>query len=172
MSAPIDTAARVAGVVVGIALAAAAVASWRVAGGTGALGADVRLLASPTGEIQVSTTGPFLSATNLRPGRDAARGELGVRNQTGAALGVRVRVLPSLPDLDQLLVVTLDVGDDRLFEGTLGLLRAWSDRSFRLASDERRVLRVQAWLPPAATRGYEGRVADVGVEFRSEVIRR
>ena len=163
--------ARMAGLLLGMAVAAGLVASWRLPRGTGALGADVKLLAAPIGELDVSPIGPLLSVTNLRAGSPPGRGETAVRNQTGATLSVRVRATPSLPDLDDLLVIRLELGDERLFEGTLSRLRSGTDRSFRLESGERRVLRAEAWLPDAVAGGYEGRVTDVGLEFEADVFR-
>jgi hypothetical protein len=171
MASQIEWASRLAGLLLGIALAAAGVTSWRVPGGSGSVDADVRLLSAPTGELQVSPMGLFLSAPSLAPGDEAVRGELLVRNQTGSALDVRLRALPSSPDLDELLVVRMDIGKDRIFEGTLGGLRTWTERSFQLASDERRVLRAEAWFPRRVTSGYEGRIADVTIEMGVEVFR-
>jgi hypothetical protein len=171
MGTPIDTIGRLASLLVGLSVATAAVASWRVPGGTGLLGADVRLLASPIGELEVDPTGPVLSATNLHPGSAPVHGEVAVRNQTGSTLSVRIRALPSLPDLDALLMVRVDVGEDALFDGPLSQLRSGSDRSFLLASGERRVLQAKILIPPTVAGGYEGRVADVGLEMKVAVVR-
>lgn len=171
MRAPIEWTSRAAGLLAGIAVAAGAVASWRLPGGSGVVGADIRFLAAPTGELEVTPTGPFVSATNLRAGSVPARGDMEVRNQTGATVSVRFRAVPSLSDLDDLLVIRAQTGDERLFEGTLSGLRSGSDRSLRLASGERRIVRVETWLPATVAGGYEGRVADIALEPAVEVIR-
>lgn len=171
MARPTELLGRLAGLLLGLGLAAAGVVSWHVPGGAGALGADIKIVATPTGELEVSPSGPFLSATNLQPGAPAARGELGVRNQTGAPLAVRVRAVPSLPDLDSLVVVHVEVDRELLFDGTLSALRAGSDHPLDIASSQERVLRVEASLPRTVRGGYEGRVADVWLELQAEVVR-
>jgi hypothetical protein len=161
---------RVSGLLLGAGIALVALASWRMPPAGGRLGADVRILSAPTGELDVSPAGPFLSVTNLEPGSPGggALGELGVRNQTGSRLSVRVRLLPSTADLDALLRVRVSAGGERLLDGTLGGLRTWSAGAFHLSSGERRELHVQAWLPGTVRDGYQGRVEDVGLELRAE----
>jgi hypothetical protein len=147
----------------------ALVLSWRIPGGTGRLGADVRISSGPTGELDVSPSGPFLSVTNLEPGSaDVAEGTFVVRNQTGSGLAVRLRAVPSAPDLDELLVMEVRTSDGRLLQGTLGGLREWSDRSFLLASGESQALRVRTWLRPVRNEGYQGRAEDVDLQLRAE----
>ena len=158
---------RGAGLLTGFALAAAGLLSWNVPGGSGALGADVQITSAPLGELDVSPVAPFLSVTNLLPGA-LARGELKVRNQTGTELSVRLRALPSLADLDDLLMVRIEAGGELLFAGALADLRLWSERSFRLLSGEQRALRVQTWMPVGTTTGFEGRIADIGLELHAK----
>lgn len=161
---------RVSGLLLGAGVTLVALASWRMPPAGGRLGADVRILSAPTGELDVSPSGPFLSANDLGPGSPdgGARGELAVRNQTGSPLSVRARLLPSASDLDALLRVRVSAGEERVLDGTLGELRTWSARAIHLAPGERRELHVQAWLPGTVRDGYQGRVEDVGLELRAE----
>ena len=164
-----DTIWRLGGLLVGAGMALVAVFSWRMPDGGEVPGADVRVLAAPTGELDVSPTGPFLSARGLKPGRDdgGADGDLVVRNQTGSPLTVRARLLPSGPQLDALLVVRLSVDGQPVLEGTLGQLRDWSSRSFELRSGQRERLQLQVSIPPGAPDGYQGQVQDVSLELQS-----
>lgn len=86
-------------------------------------------------------------------------------NQTGVDLAVRVRGLPSSTGLDEMLLIAIDAGSDRLFRGTLGELRGWSPGELRLAPGEARELSVRAWLPRSARGGPAGRAEQVGLEF-------
>ncbi len=159
-----ETWARRAGLAVGLAAAAAVVLAGRIPAGDGRLGTDLVVAAHPTGELGVRPSGPFLQAPDLRPG-DQARGSVELVNQTGVALAVRVRGLPSSTQLDGLLRLAIDAGAERIFLGTLGELRTWSHPLLRLEPGEARAISVRAWLPPAVERGYEGRVERVGLEF-------
>jgi hypothetical protein len=141
------------GLVLGLAVTAAGVRTWRIPTAGGSLGADIWMLAGPTGQLDVAPVGPFLLATNLRPGAPAAQGSVAVRNQTGTRLAVHLRALPSEPDLDQLLVVELTAGGNRLFEGALGGLRTWTQPSFPLASGERTILRAVGAKMELETKG-------------------
>ena len=113
-----DVALRVLGLILGLAAATSLVLSSRIPPGTGTLGADVILASAPTGELGVSPIGPFLSATNLSPSdHDVPAGDLQVTNQTGVALDVQVRGVPSTADMDALLHVRIVAGDAPVFDG-------------------------------------------------------
>jgi hypothetical protein len=165
----IESYVRGAGVAAGIALVAVVVLAFRVPDGTGTLGADVVFAASPTGELGVSRSGPFMSATGLRPGR-AFEGRFDVANQTGKRLAVRLRALPDSRDLDRLLVVhvTADHAKHPIYSGRLGGLRERT-RPFRIESGRARKLRVRASLPAGLRGGYAGRIETIGLELSSTV---
>jgi hypothetical protein len=162
---------RIAGLLTGLGLAAAGVLSSPVTGGTGTLGADVQVVSNPVGELDISPIGPFLSATNLEPRSAAVEGQLKARNQTGTELSVRVRALPSVRDLDDLLMFDIQLGGAPLFAGDLRALRESGTNPFRLRPGERGVLAVKTWLPAEVTGGYEGRIADIGLELQVQPIR-
>lgn len=164
-----DTWARGIGLLLGLSLALAAVMAWRIPQGTGTLGADLIVASHPTGELDVTPSGPFVSATGLRPGgeSDAPSGTLRVRNQTGVTLGVRMRGLPSSKDLDGLLWIEIEAAGSPLFRGTVGDLRSWTDRAFTLDSGERTTISVRTWLPDTVTADYEGRIETLDLEFRA-----
>jgi hypothetical protein len=159
------TSSRVAGLMLGVTLAGVALRTWPVPAAGGRPGADVRMLAGPTGELDVGPYGPFLTATGLRPGTTPAQGNLAVRNETGIPRAVHLRALPSQPDLDSLLVVELTADGHPLFQGMLGNLRNCPQCWFPLASGERTVVGVRAWLPATSETGYEGRIEDVALEL-------
>jgi hypothetical protein len=166
----IESYVRRAGVAAGVALVAVLVLAFRVPDGSGTLGADVIVAISPTGELGVSRSGPFMSATGLRPGA-ALSGEVAVHNQTGRRLAVRLRALPDGKDLDRLLVVDVRAGHATrpIFTGRLGALRAGT-RTFRLAPGAKRSLRLRASLPAGLHTGYAGRIQTISLELSSTVV--
>jgi hypothetical protein len=159
--------ARAAGLVVGLAIALIAVRSWAVPPGRGELGTDVIMATAPTGELAVSVTGPFLTATGLQPGTEAdgATGHFDVYNRTAAALAIRLEARPSRPDLDDILWVEVDAAGEQVYRGPLSTLVEGSPGTFRLAPTKDATLTVRTWLPPSVTTGYEGRVVTVDVTF-------
>jgi hypothetical protein len=167
VSTSIDTWARRIGLALGLLLALGAVLSWRVAAEGAAVGAEVRFLAVPPGELTMAPSGAFLSARGLRPGGQPARGELRFGNITGTAVAVGLRALPSGRDLDRSLRVELSTGGERLFSGRLGRLRSWT-RLFALARGDRRALSARVWVPRSTGARAAGAVVDVTVELRAE----
>ena len=163
----IESYVRRAGLAAGVTLVAALVLAFRVPDGSGTLGADVIVAISPTGELGVSRSGPFMSVTGLRAG-GALRGQVDVHNQTGRRLAVRLRALPDSKDLDRLLIVDVRAGRARIFHGRLGALRARTP-AFRLAAGEKRALRLRASLPAGLRSGYAGRIETVSLELSSTV---
>jgi hypothetical protein len=163
----IESYVRRAGVAVGIAVVAVVVLAFRVPDGNGTLGADVIFAISPTGELGVSRSGPFMSATGLQPG-GSLNGRVEVANQTGRRLAVRLRALPDSKDLDGHLVVDMRAGGALLYHGRLGGLRA-KTRAFRLESGRKRELRIRASLAARLRGGYAGRIESISLELSSTV---
>jgi hypothetical protein len=145
---------------IGLAAIAVALSAWRVPGGTGRLGLDLRVIVSNSGELAASPTGPFVSATGLEPGSVAA-GYTALRNETGVSLDVRVRALPNNRGADRTLWVELRGGTTRLYRGPLGGLRDTSSAGARLRPGAKLRLAVRAWIPASAGASYRGRIVDV-----------
>jgi hypothetical protein len=164
----IESYVRRAGFAAGLVLVVVLVLAFRVPDGRGTLGADVIVAISPTGELGVSRSGPFLTVVGLRPG-GALTGEVAVHNQTGKRLDVRLRALPDGKDLDRLLVVDVRAGKARIFHGPLGALRTRT-QAFRLVPDAKRSLRVRASLPAGLRSGYAGRIQTITLELSSAVV--
>lgn len=161
--------ARGVGFLLGLSVAMAAVLAWRVPAGSGSLGTDLAVVALPTGELQLSTTGPVVIASGMHPGV-AATGSVDVRNHSGSELRIRVAAEPSIRDLDDLLWVEID-GDGRdLFRGTVGELREGASRGFSLQPGETTTLGIRGWLPTSVESGYQGRIIDIGIVFVPEVV--
>jgi hypothetical protein len=165
-----DTWARRIGLALGLLLALGAVLSWRVTAEGAAVGAEVRLLAVPPGELTVAPAGAFLSARGLRPGGEPARGELRLGNIAGTPVSVGLRALPSGRDLDRALRVELISDGVRVYSGRLGTLRSWT-RLFALERGERRALSARVWVPAATGDRAAGAVVDVTVELRAKARR-
>ncbi|MDX6607863.1 MAG: hypothetical protein QOD14_2403 [Solirubrobacterales bacterium] len=125
--------ARLAGLLVGVALAATLVLASRPASGGQAVGADVGFYANQTGELAVSPAGPakFIDDPALRPG-ESTSGDFRVTNQTGVREAIHLVALPSAHDLDTNLELRLSSAGATLAEGTL--------RSFARAQGEPLVL--------------------------------
>jgi hypothetical protein len=164
-----DRIARRVGIALGICLAAAALVSWRVPGGERTLGADVRMEALQTGPVGVAPLQPFLTQPSLMPGQSAS-GSATLRNQTGVPLVLRLRALPSVPDLDRLLRVRVSTGATTLYDGELGGLRAGS-APLRVASARTADVHVTASLPAAVRSGFQGRIVDVSLQIDSRPAR-
>lgn len=159
---------RAIGLILGLALVAVAVLAGRVAGGHAPVGSAVTVTALPTGELGLSRSGRILVAPDLHPGgpSNAARSSVVLHNQTGRTLAVRMRAVPSLPDLDGLLVVALEVAGSPPRVGAVGTLARWSPRPLVLARGESRRLVIRAWLPAGVRAGYQGRIVDVDLQLR------
>jgi hypothetical protein len=157
---------RPLGLVLGVVLAATALVSWRVPGGERSLGADVQVEALQTGAIGVAPLHPFLSVPSLLPGR-SANGAVTLRNQTGVAMAVRLRAMPSTRDLDGLLRVRVSDARTVLYDGTLGGLRATGTNPLRLAAGRSDKLNLQSSLPSSLRSGFQGRIVDVSLQITS-----
>lgn len=166
----IESYVRRAGVAAGVALVVLVVLAFRVPAGNGVLGADVIFAISPTGELGVSRSGPFLTATGMQPGREA-RSSFTVHNQTGRTLLVGLLALPDSRDLDGALRVEIRTGNAArpIFAGPLGRLRTGAAIG-ALAAGDRRRLDLRAWLPPTLRDGYAGRIETVTLRLRSRVL--
>jgi hypothetical protein len=163
-------AVRLLAPLIGFVLVAAALWSWRIPPAGGALGTTVRFVASPPGEIAVTSSGDFAVGRGLQPGSVAARGGLALANVSARPQSVRIRALPSSADLDDRLQVTLKAGRWTLVSGRLGDLRTWSTSAIVLPPRTRIALRTEAWLPRSVHDGYEAREVDVTVEIKADPI--
>lgn len=159
------------GFIAGFAIAVGAVLSWRIPAGTGELGADVSVVALPTGELKLSTTGPFAASSGMHPG-SAVMGSVEVSNDTGSELRVTVGAEPSTADLDELLWVELDAGGRDLFRGPLGELRIGTSGAFELRPGETTSLGVRGWLPTSVDGGFQGRIVDLALTFDPRAVDR
>jgi hypothetical protein len=157
---------RVIGLLLGLGLILAAVLAGRVTGGAAPTGSAITVSMSRSGELQLFPAGTVLTAPDLHPGgpATAATGRVVVRNQTGRSLAVRLRAVPSLPDLDGLLWMDVAVERGPRLSSEVGALRRWSERPFVIRSGERRRISLRAWIPAGVRDGYQGRVEDVVLE--------
>lgn len=164
--------ARGMGFLAGLTIAAVAMLAWRIPTGNGTLGTDLIVATGPTGELAVSQTGPFISATGMHPGAeaDAPSGTVKVENQTAVTLSVKVQALPSTRDLDSLLWISINAGDTQLYRGPVGAIRQGTPSAFTLDSTQKATIDVKTWLPRTVTSGYEGRIANVDITFLSTAV--
>jgi hypothetical protein len=160
--------AKPAGFLVGLGVALVAtvmaLSAWTLPRGSGSNGADVTVATGPTGELGIPI-GPFVRGNDLRPGGDPAEGTIPVRNQTGTDLAVTVRAMPSIPDLDDLMMVQVSAGSRSVYRGTLAGLEVGSGQAFLLRPGRTRDLAVRAWLPGSVSDGYQNRIEDVTLAF-------
>ena len=163
--------ARGIGFVLGVSLAISAVLGWRIPRGTGRLGADVAVAFLQTGTLQQSSVTPLINANDLQPGGAAAAGTVDVRNSSASTLTVRVKAEPSITDLDPLLWIDVRTSGRSLYRGTLGELRDGS-RAFTISPLQTRTIEVRTWLPTDASTGYDGRIDEINLTFREEVVDR
>jgi hypothetical protein len=173
-----DRAVRIAGFLVGVALASLALMGWTIPSSSSqSVGTDLRMVAIAGGELNASKPGVFLEAVNLLPGGTARaeKGTVVIANQGDEEVSVRMRARPTIRDLDRLLRVRLrverdglDDTDQRVFRGTLGELRRWTAQPFTLGEGEKRALEARVWLPQSARNGYQGLSVDVTLELEAE----
>lgn len=147
----------------GILLAAVALLSWSVAGGSERPGAEVSVYVDPSPTLALQPSGLLFSRSRLVPATRGPERRFDARNATGAPLRVRVRVVTDTRDLDRVLTVQVLAGRSTLFQGPLGLLRAHGSSAFVLRSRATRRLTVRTWIRPGVRNGYEARAATVHV---------
>lgn len=167
MAAWRDTAPRWIGLAVGLVLAAGLVLSWRLPASGGPLPAQMRILATPAGELAVSPAGVFVRGDRLRPGRPGAAGTVTVTNITGEPLALGVRLTPSSPALDRALRVRLSADGRERAAGRLGSLRSWTEGVVVLGAGESTRLRARVDLTagPAAVEAG-GQIVETTMELR------
>jgi hypothetical protein len=142
-----------------------ALSGFKIPAGTDLQGADVHVLTASTGELEIPA-GVFVRGLGLQPGeQQAVEGSVPVRNRTGVPLDVKVHVLPSITDLNDLLMIEVRAGTD-VYRGRLGGLLQWSKRPVRIASGATETFQVSTWLRPGIAGGYQGRFDDVMLAFQ------
>jgi len=158
--------ARLAGCLLGVALATAVVLESRPASGGQAVGADVSFYANQTGELATSPPGParFLTRSVFRPGESAA-GRFRVTNQTGTPESLHLAAMPSAHSLDRLLDVKLSSGGRTLAAGELGSLSRPSRGVLTLAPGESATVSVAASIPSTAEDRIAAALVDVSINF-------
>jgi hypothetical protein len=159
--------ARLAGCLVGVALAAALVLASRPASGGQAVGADVGFYANQTGELAISPPGPakFIDAPELRPGQSVS-GDFSVTNQTGIREAITLVPLPSAHELDSFLQLRLSSRGDTLEAGTLGSLAHGNGRPLIIGPGQSVVVTTTASLPPGAGDEVAAALVDVAINFQ------
>ena len=165
-----DHPAWIAGVLIGAMLVPATLAASSFPRGKQSLGLDATFTVASTGEINL-LAGTIARGADMRPGA-VIRGSRWVRNQTGSALTVSVRALPSNPDADKVLKTRLLVDGEPFFDGTLGELRRWTPHWFQLKVREQRRLQIEVEMPPIVAAAYAGVVVDVPIELRAKARKR
>lgn len=156
----------------GLAVAAIAVAGWRVPTHS-TPGASLKVVAVGTSELQASPAHPFTISDDLKPGIGrSAVGRVTLHNTMAQPLAVRIHTLPSVTDLDRLLRVRASAAGQEVFRGSLGDLRSWTRRDFVVPSHGHTLLETRFWLPKSVRRGYQNRVATVTIEFKLAPARR
>lgn len=159
---------RIIGFVLGLIVAATVVATSMIPAGAGVLGADVSVVAGPTGELALKRSGIVLRATGLTPASDGATGQMQVLNQTGATQLVRLRGLADGPSLDQALWISVTGPDgEELYRGPLGGFADWTAATVTMEPGVWRTFGFEAWVSPNAAPGYAGRMVQVDLAFRS-----
>jgi hypothetical protein len=159
--------ARLAGLLMGVALAATLVLASRPASGGQAAGADLGVFANQSGELAVSPAGPaqFIDAPALRPGQ-AGKGSFRVTNQTGVREAIRLGAAPSAHALDRALELRLRSGGRTLAEGMLGSFPRPGARPLVLGPGESATVTASASLSPAARNRVAAALVNVAITFK------
>jgi hypothetical protein len=155
--------------VVGIAVASSLLATGRVPRGTGALGADLRVMTLADPRLDLSPVGLVLSAAGLKPGDEANgdRSTLNVRNVTGGRLRVRLGARVEGRELADILWLEVrEVGTaTTIFRGPIAQLGTLGSSAFTLESGKPTDLIFTTWLPASVTRDFEGRESEVDLQW-------
>jgi hypothetical protein len=164
--------ARLAGCLVGVALAATQVLASRPASGGAAVGAEVGFYANQTGELAITPAGPakFIDDPALRPGQTVS-GHFSVANQTGITESIHLIASPSAQGLDSGLEVRLSSGGKTLAAGTLGSLANGAGHPLVLAPGRSALVTATASLPSGAGNDVAAALVDVAIGFRLGGIR-
>jgi hypothetical protein len=151
----------------GLALAAIAVAGWRVPT-PNASGAHLQLAALGTSELRTSPAHrPFLVTSTLKPGSHGrVNGQVSLHNTMEQPLAIRIHAVPDVADLDHTLRVKASVAGKTLYAGTLGGLRSWSKQRFVIPMHQSRQMRMQLSLPRSLHQGYQNYEAKISIEFK------
>lgn len=136
----------------------------------GDAGAQVRVLAGPTGALDVLPAGVAVSAADLRPGV-AASGTLSVRNQTARTVALEATAPVDASELDHGIVLTIeDGGEDgharTALHETLRDLQEARPTGLVLAPGETKSLTVTTGLPEDA-QDYQGIAIDVPLRLEA-----
>ena len=154
--------ARWAGLIAGIGLALAALASARVSTGTHEVPAHVSLVAESSVQLGVTPVGrELLSDRLLIAGRQPVSGLVELSNYTGATLTVRPRIRSLRGELPAELRISVNAGSKTLYTGKLSDLRA----ALPLHARAKTRVRFRISAPAGAARDVQGRVIDLSVRW-------
>lgn len=151
---------------IGLVTAVSALALWSVPASSRVGDLDLGAELSASGALTASRS-QIIDARPVRPGRPAVA-TVGVRNQSGRRLGVRLRATGPRTEMDGRLAVRVVAGRRVVFSGPLGELRGGSDRRFALDSGERRDLRVAVGIRAGVRDGWAGRYERLRLRLQEE----
>ncbi len=156
----------------GLAVAAIAVAGWRVPTQS-TPGASLEVVAVGTNELRATPAHPFSISNSIKPGAEhGGDGRVALRNTMAQPLAVGIRAVPSVPDLDRLLRVKASAEGRSVFRGSLHDLRSWTKRRFVVPSHGRTMLQTRFWLSDSVRHGFQSRGVRVTIEFKLAPARR
>ena len=154
--------ARWSGLIVGIGLALAALASARVSTGTHEVPAHVSLVAEQSVQLGVTPVGrELLSERLLIAGRQPVSGVVELSNYTGATLTVRPRIRSLHGELPAELRISVTAESRSLYTGRLSDLRA----ALPLHARAKKRVRFRISAPAGAARDVQGRVIELSVRW-------
>src|SRR5687767_13104516 len=162
MSVQTTSTARWAGLIVGIGLAVAALASARVSTGTHEVPTHVSLVAESSVQLGVTPVGrELLSEGLLLPGRQPVSGLVELANYTGGTLSVRPRLRSLRGELPAELRISITAGGTSIYTGRVSDMRA----ALPLHARAKKRVRFRISAPAAATREVQGRVIELSVRW-------
>jgi len=161
--------AKIAAVLLGLAIPLLTVGAHRVPAGTGKLGYDVEISTGGTGELAVEPQGRVALASGLVPGGPSAAGDVVVRNQTAARLDLAPVITAPESETDGSVWIGLTRGKRTLASAPLARMRDPRGPLLALGPGQRARLTLYAWLPKDVPAEWEGRVGHVQVGWRAWV---
>jgi hypothetical protein len=155
---------------VGAGLCLLALTAWGLPTSGSRPGLDLRLIVAPPGELTVDPAGVLVSARAMQAGDDPAEGVIEVKNIAGRTLVVRPVALPSVKGLARTVRLRAAAGGTTLAADTLASLERPLGPGIEIPPRGSRRIEVSASVPPGKT-GYRGRILDVTLELRSQLLK-
>ncbi|SDQ72226.1 hypothetical protein SAMN05428996_2543 [Quadrisphaera sp. DSM 44207] len=162
---------RASGLLAGLAAAAVLLPALRPPAGPAPLPLVVDAVVTRSGEVGLADGGQLLVEAPVRPGRaGAASGRVVLVSETAAPVQLAVRDGGAASGLEDRLRVRVSLGDDVVYDGPRGQLRAAPSRTVHVLPGERPPLTVAVALPKGSSAAAAGRRVVLDLQLTSSPV--